>query len=140
MMLSKKKIKKYLFWVLIFILGWLALAESTSTMGINVNADCLKNGQCSLNVYETLWIRKSNPDPTVGTFVQDIVLAATTFFGTVLTLVVVVSWLMRIMASIKGSDTKKAKDGLIAWVTWFLLVISSYAIVRLIQFLATAWS
>lgn len=139
-MFLKKNIKRYLFIFLFTLIGGLALAQDADMQGININADCLRNGQCSLNIYETLWIRESNPNPTVGTFVQDIVLAATTFFGTVLTIVVVVSWLMRIMASINGKDPSNAKKGLISWVIGFLLVISSYAIVRLIQFLATAWS
>lgn len=139
-MFSKNNVKNYLFIFLFTLIGWLTFAQDVDMKWINVDAKCLANGQCSLNVYETLGIRKNNPDPTVGTFVQDIVLAATTFFGTLLTIVVVVSWLMWIMASINGKDPSNAKKGLISWIIGFLLVISSYAIVRLVQFLATAWS
>jgi hypothetical protein len=54
-----------------------------SVNGITINEECLTNGQCKFNIYDTLGIRKSvreKGDPTsVGLFVQDIVLSATFF-------------------------------------------------------------
>ncbi len=108
---------------------------------INMNSECLINWQCSYNIYETLGIRKSDQDPTVWWFMQDIVLAVTTFIGTVVALVLVLSGILYIVASIRGSSNlaDMAKKGIINSILWLLLVISSYAIVRLVQFLATAW-
>lgn len=109
-------------------------------MGIELNSDCLINGQCSYNIYETLGIRKSDQNPSVTTFVQDIVLATTTFIGTVIAIVLVISWILFIMASIQWNPdfAKKAKQWIINSLIWLLLVVGSYSIVRLIQFLATA--
>lgn len=64
-------------------------------MGITCNEDQLVNGQCKLNIYDTLGIRQSvrnEGDPTsVGLFVQDIVLSATFFIGTLVTVALIVS-------------------------------------------------
>lgn len=109
-------------------------------MWINMNKDCLINWQCSYNIYETLWIRKSDPNPSVGGFVQDFVLAATTFIGTVVALVLVTSGILYIIASITWNSTlaDKAKKWIIWSIMGIVLVAWSYALVRLIQFFATA--
>lgn len=110
-------------------------------MWINMNTECLINWQCSYNIYETLGIRKSDPDPSVTKFVQDIVLWVTMFIGTVVSVILVVSWVLYIMAGIQGNETlaSTAKKGIVNSLIWLLLVVASYSIVRLIQFLATAW-
>jgi len=106
---------------------------------INMNDRCLVNWQCSLNIYQTLWIRKSNPRPDVQTFVQDIILALTNFFGTVVAVILVVSWLLYIFSSFKWNSSlaSTAKSGIFWSLIWLLLVSCSYAIIRLIQFIAT---
>ncbi len=111
------------------------------SMWINMDSDCLLNWQCSYNIYETLWIRKSDQNPKVSSFMQDIVLAATTFIGTVIAIILVVSGVLYIVAAIwwNSSLADTAKKWLINSVVWLLLVVWSYAIIRLIQFLATAW-
>jgi hypothetical protein len=64
-------------------------------MGIECCEEQLVNGQCKLNIYDTLGIRKSvrnTGDPTsVGLFVQDVVLSATFFIGTLVTIALIVS-------------------------------------------------
>jgi len=113
---------------------------SLSDIWITINTDCLLRGWCSLNVYQVMWIRKSNPTPTVWGFFQDIVLAATTFVWTVVVLALIVSGLIFAFWSISWKDTKRAKTILIDCFVWLLLVMWSYTIIRLIQFIATAWS
>lgn len=85
-------------------------------MGISCNEDQLVNGQCKLNIYDTLGIRKSGAnqeDPTsVGLFVQDIILSATFFIGTLVTIALVVSGLMYIFAASSGKDPANAKKGI----------------------------
>ena len=105
-----------------------------------MNTECLLNGQCKLNVYKVFWIRKSNPNPTVWWLFQDIVLAATSFVWTVVVIALVVSGLIFAFGSISWKDTKKAKTIMIDCLIWLLLVMWSYTIIRLIQFIATAWS
>ena len=108
---------------------------------ININPDCLINWQCKYNIYQTLWIRKSDQNPQVKTFVQDIVLAVTMFLGTVIALILITSWILYILAAIlwKSSLADMAKKGMINSILWLVLVTGSYALVRLIQFVATAW-
>ncbi len=114
--------------------------SSTSVMGITCNPDQLVNGQCKLNIYDTLGIRKSiknSEDPTsVGLFVQDVVLSATMFIGTLVTVALVVSGLMYIFAAGSGKDPANAKKGMIGSLVGLLIVVSSYVIIRLVQYIA----
>lgn len=107
---------------------------------IYVTTGCLLNGQCSMNIYDTIGIRQKDPNPDVKTFAQDIVLWATMFFGTVMTVLIIVSWLSYVMAWFSGKSPDKAKKMLIWSIVWLLFVTLSYTIIRLIQFLATWWS
>lgn len=109
-------------------------------LGLNINTECLLNGQCSMNIYETVWIRKSNPDPSVKTFAQDIILGTSMFFGTVMTVLFIISGLSYVMAWYSGKSPDKAKKMMIWSIVWLLFVTFSYTIIRLIQFLATWWS
>lgn len=120
---------------------WQNTTKDDATVNwITIGSKCLINGQCKFNVYDTLGIRKSiraDWDPTsVWLFVQDIILAATTFIGTILTIAIIVSGLMYIFAAASGKDPAKAKTWLINSFIWLLIVILSYSIIRLIQYLA----
>lgn len=115
--------------------------DSLSQYWIDISTECLLNWQCGLNVYKVLWIRKQDQNPTVLWFFQDITLASTTaILWTVIIVVIIISWLLFAFASITWKDTKRAKTILIDAFVWLLLVMWSYTIIRLIQFLATAWS
>ena len=115
--------------------------NNLSDVWININAECLLNWQCSFNAYKAMWIRQSNENPTVLWFFQDITLTATTVaLWTFVVVAMVLAWLYWAIASVTGKDTKKPKTILISCFVWILLVMWSYAIIRLIQFLATAWS
>jgi len=116
------------------------LADDTTVMGMTIGQKCLLNGQCKFNIYDALGIRKSvraTWDPTsVGIFVQDIVLSATMFIGTIVTIAIIVSGLMRIFAGASGKDPTKAKSWLINAIIGLLIVVSSYLIIRLVQYIA----
>lgn len=113
---------------------------SLPDLWITLDTECLLNWQCKLNVYKVMWIRKSNENPTVSGLFQDVVLAATSFVWTVVVIALIVSGLIFAFGSISWKDTKKAKSIMIDCAIWLLLVMWSYTIIRLIQFLATAWS
>lgn len=109
-------------------------------LGINMNSDCLINWQCSYNIYKTLWIRQSDQNPSVSTFVQDIVLGITMFLGTAITIILIISGILYILAAILGKSNlaDMAKKWIFNSILWLVLVSWSYAIVRLVQFVATA--
>ncbi len=117
------------------------IINTEGNVWINMNSDCLVNWQCSYNIYQTLGIRKSDPDPKVSTFVQDIVLWVTIFLGTVIALILVVSGILYIIAAIQWNSSKAdmAKKWIINSLLALVLVTWSYALVRLVQFVATAW-
>ncbi len=105
----------------------------------NITTECLLNWQCWMNIYETAGIRKKDTTPSVKTFAQDVVLAATTFFGTVISIIFIVSGLMYVFSWFTGKSPDKAKKMMIWSIVWLLFVTLSYSIIRLIQFLATWW-
>ena len=113
---------------------------ASSVNWITINEACLTNGQCKFNIYDTLGIRKSvraTGDPTsVGLFVQDIVLSATFFIWTVVTIALIISGLMYIFAAASGKDPKNAKSGIIGALIGLVIIACSYFIIRLVQYLA----
>lgn len=115
-------------------------SPATSVMGISCSEDQLVNGQCKLNIYDTLGIRKSvrntNDATSVGLFVQDVVLSATFFIGTLVTIALVVSGLMFIFAASSGKSPDKAKQWIMGSLIGLLIVVSSYVIIRLVQYIA----
>lgn len=118
------------------------ITNTVWNMWMNMDPNCLINWQCSYNIYKTVWIRKSNQNPTVSSFVQDVILWATTFMGTVITVVLIISWILYILAAIlwKSNLADMAKKWIFNSILWLLLVSWSYALVRLIQFVATGGS
>ena len=95
------------------------------------------NGQCGFNIYQFLGIRKDiadNNSPEL--FVQDILLSATFFIGTVVTIGIIVSGLMFIFAGATGKDPSKAKAGLKNSFIGLLIVVCSYSIIRVVQYIA----
>ncbi len=113
---------------------------SESVMGISCSQEQLVQGQCKLNIYDTLGIRNTARNPgestSVGLFVQDIVLSATMFIGTLVTVALIVSGLMYIFAASSGKDPANAKKGIIGSLVGLLIVVSSYVIIRLVQYIA----
>ena len=69
-------------------------------------------------------------------FVQDVLLSATLFIGTIITIALIYSGIMYIMAGVNGKDPSKAKNGITYSIIGLLLVISSYTIIRLVQYIA----
>ena len=119
--------------------GTTDLPEDQNIMWMTIGPKCLLNGQCKFNIYDALGIRTSvrnENDPTsVGIFVQDVVLSATMFIGTIVTIAIIVSGLMRIFAGASGKDPTKAKSWLINALIGLLIVVSSYLIIRLVQYI-----
>jgi len=117
-----------------------AKAANPSVMGITCDQDKLVNGQCKLNIYDTLGIRKSvrnTDDPTsVGLFVGDVILSAALFIWTLVTIALITSGLMFIFASSSGKDPADAKKGIMGSLIGLLIVVSSYVIIRLVQYIA----
>ena len=112
-------------------------ASSNSVNGITINESCLTNGQCKFNIYEALGIRKSvGTDSSVWPFVQDIVLSATFFIWTVVTIALIVSGLLYIFAAASGKDPSGAKKWITGALIGLVIVACSYFIIRLIQYLA----
>lgn len=128
--------------ILLLFVGFFLIGSGTSfaeneVLWITLNPSCLINGQCSFNIYQLLGIKKDTVDASSPeVFVQDILLSATFFIGTVVTLALIVSGLMFIMASATGKSPDKAKTGIKNSLIGLLIVISSYSIIRIVQYIA----
>lgn len=114
------------------------LALETNDAGLNISADCLKDGTCGMDLFKTLNIRHEVPDNSPQTFVQDVFLGATFFIGTMATIGIIYAGLTMVMA---WSNESKMQQG-VTWLKYsmigLLLVISSYTIIRIAEYI-TRW-
>lgn len=117
--------------------------QTTSSNSNEVGIDCtpaqLANGQCTFSIYKVLGIKQdTNQDPTsVWLYVQDIVLSLTFFIGTVLTIALIYAWFLFVRSGVTGdsSEQETATKGIKLAFVWLILVMSSYTIIRLVQFI-----
>lgn len=95
---------------------------------------------CQFNVYDMLGIQQKSTNKTertsVLTFVQDVILAATFFIGTIVTLAFIFSGLLFVFSAADSSKKQKAISGMKYAAIGMVLVMGSYAIIRLIQYIA----
>lgn len=113
------------------------LRNDYGNMGIDCSPEKLKQGTCSMNVNKFLWINKTSSAANPTLFVSDLILSATTFVGTMLTIALIVMGIKYIMGWFAAKDTSELKSNIIKLIIWLLLVIGSYTIVRVIQYLAS---
>ena len=132
----------FVFWFL--FIGNVSLAEETtewsssaSNAWINMKDGCLTWMWTNCFNYEQIIFWENQPSKrSATTLVQDVVLWATFMVWTVLTVVIMYSWLMYIFAARSGKDPKEYQKWLINAAIWAVLVRWAYAIVRLIQYIA----
>lgn len=120
---------------------WSNANQPNPSMWIDCSQEQLLNGQCKFNIYDTLGIRQNSSQNEPAVFVQDAIFAATTFIGTVITIALIFSGLLFIRAGLSANEwlQERAKKWLINSVIGLLLVISSYMIIRLVQFIIRWW-
>lgn len=104
--------------------------------GIELNSDCLKQWNCSLSIYQTLWLRENSNDNSPKTFVQDIFLGATMFIGTMAVIAMLVSGMMMVFGGWSEGMYEKGKKWFKYAIIWLLLVIFSYTLIRVVQYVA----
>lgn len=73
-------------------------------------------------------------------FIQDIVLGATTFIGTVVTVALIFSGFLYIFSTVDSSLKAEAKNGIKYSLIGMVIVMLSLIIIRLVQFLARGGS
>jgi hypothetical protein len=113
-------------------------AHATSQdAGIKLDPNCISNGSCSLEIYETLQLRTDTEGQnTPQLFVQDIFLWATFFIGTLATFGLVVSWMMMVFWWASEGMYEKGKKWFQYSIIGIVLVIMSYTIIRAVQYVA----
>ena len=127
-----------LFMALSVFIAWnTAYAATADNIWINFWNGCLTwMGKWCFHYEKIIWIADEQPDYTPTSIAQDIIFAATYIVWTVLTIVLIYCWIRYIIAARWWEDPKTYKNWLIKAVIWSILVRWSYAIVRLIQYIA----
>ncbi len=118
-----------------YIVIYSFLISMGAPVGIECNSEQLKNGTCSFNAYQALDIKKWQQDTSVDAFAEDIVLSGTFFIGTVMAVWLMYSGWLYIVSKDEWAAAK-GKNGIKRSVIGLLLVIFSYTIIRLIQYIA----
>lgn len=106
-----------------------------TTNGINCDWESLVNWKCTFQTYQTLWIRDWEEADSTW-FIQDIFLGSTLFIWTIIAISLVVSGLFFIFAWADESMAEKWKTWIKYSIIWLLLVIFSYTIIKIIQYIA----
>lgn len=115
-------------------------AQTNDDVGVWVDKDCLLNNSCTFSYNKAIGVRNEISDPESNTLkwiVQDGFLAATFFIGTVCVAAIIWSGFKMITAG--GADDgayDQWKKGIKYSVIWLVLVVMSYTIIRIIQFIA----
>lgn len=109
---------------------------AADNMGIDCTSEKLANGQCTMKTYEMLWIRKDAQESDPEIFIQDVFLWATMFIWTMTAIWILISWFLMIMAAWNEKMAEKWKSWMKYSIYGMLLVIFSYTIIRLVQFIA----
>ena len=156
-----KLLVKPLFIALLTIIGWFitipvsANAPTTPSQPVWTNPNCpggicgdtkdFANWTAQFDIYWALWMgHKSKTaegqETSVMTFIQDIILAATYFIWTVVTVALIVSWLLFVFSWADSSLRNRAKSWFKYALIWLVIVTLSVVIVRAIQFIAKWWS
>lgn len=103
---------------------------------INCSPEAMLRGQCTWNVNKTLGLpdNKAMTDPTQ--IVSDVVLGATGFVGTALVIALIVMGVKYVSWGMSESSTWNLKGNMKKLLIWLLLVVWSFTIIRVIQYIA----
>ena len=115
------------------------LINWTDNLWIQCDAQQLINGTCSWNINKTLGIRSSDTTPNPTLFLQDMVLAATSFVWTVIMIALVVMGIKYVQWWYDEGANWDLKGNIKKLLIWLFLVIWSYTIIRLIQYIARGY-
>lgn len=115
------------------------LVNTAGNLWINCGPQQLKNGTCTWNINKTLWIRSSETTPNPTLLLQDVVLAATSFIGTLIMIALVVMGVKYVQWWFDESATGDLKGNIKKLLIWLFLVIGSYTIIRLVQYVARGY-
>lgn len=114
-----------------------------SEVWLTINSECMWGVGCGLSVYDALWIRKDRAPgerTSVMTFVQDIILGASMFIGTVAAVAFILSGVYYVFSASDASYKKKAQEGMKYAIYGLVLVTLAIVIVRITQFIARGGS
>ena len=120
-----------------------ALDAQNREVWITINTECMWGVGCGLSVYDALWIRKDRVPgerTSVMTFVQDIILGASMFIGTVAAVAFILSGVYYVFSASDASYKKKAQEGMKYAIYGLVLVTLAIVIVRITQFIARGGS
>ena len=110
---------------------------------ITINTECMWGVGCGLSIYDSLGIRKGRAEgerTSVMLFLQDIILGASMFIGTVAAVAFILSGVYYVFSASDASYKKKAQEWMKYAVYGLVLVTLAIVIVRITQFIARGGS
>lgn len=120
-----------------------ALDAQNREVWITINSECMWGVGCGLSVYDSLGIRKGRAEgerTSVMLFLQDIILGASMFIGTVAAVAFILSGVYYVFSASDASYKKKAQEWMRYAVYGLVLVTLAIVIVRITQFIARGGS
>lgn len=120
-----------------------ALDAQNREVWITINTECMWGVGCGLSVYDSLGIRKGRAEgerTSVMLFLQDIILGASMFIGTVAAVAFILSGVYYVFSASDASYKKKAQEWMRYAVYGLVLVTLAIVIVRITQFITRGGS
>ena len=120
-----------------------ALDAQNREVWITINTECMWGVGCGLSVYDSLGIRKGRAEgerTSVMLFLQDIILGASMFIGTVAAVAFILSGVYYVFSASDASYKKKAQEWMRYAVYGLVLGTLAIVIVRITQFIARGGS
>lgn len=117
----------------------MVLAGGEDNYWIDMDNECMLDGTCTFSIYDATKVKKDKPPEKRSSamhYLQDIILGATQFIGTIVTLAFIISGLMYVFSTVESGLKKKAKDGMKYALIGMVVVMLALVIIRLVQFLA----
>lgn len=115
------------------------LKNTAGDLGISCDPSKLINGTCTWNINKTLGIRWSDTSSNPTVLLQDVVLSATSFVGTLIMIALVVMGFKYVQGWYDEGTTGDLKGNIRKLLIWLVLVIWSYTFVRIIQYVARGY-
>jgi hypothetical protein len=115
------------------------IVGASDSLGIKCDVKQLMNGTCTRNINQTLGIRSSDTTPNPTVMLQDIVLSATSFVGTLIMIALIVMGVKYIKWWYDEGATGDLKWNVRKLLIWLWLIIGSYTIIRIVQYVARGY-
>lgn len=114
----------------------ICLPSAYDDFGIHCSPSEIMRGECTWNVNKTLWLPDNKWMTNPTQIMSDLVLGVTGFVGTAMVIALVVMGIKYVAWGMNESSTWDLKWNIKKLLIWLLLIVGSFTIIRIVQYIA----